>query len=105
MYNYYQSYDFNRNNQNNNFYPTNPQEFYPEAQDERFFFAPFLVGGLAGTALGYGLANNNQFNNQGQCCGQPMFFIPQQPIYQQPMFTQQPFTFTSTNSTNTNFYN
>jgi len=29
-------------------------------EDERFFFAPFLFGGLAGTALGYGLANNNQ---------------------------------------------
>ena len=97
MYNYYQSYDFNRNNQNNNFYPTNPQEFYPEAQDERFFFAPFLVGGLAGTALGYGLANNNnQFNNQGQCCGQPMFFVPQQPM----MYPQPYNTFSSTNSNN-----
>lgn len=31
--------------------------------DERFFLAPFLFGGLAGTALGYGIANNNQ--NQG----------------------------------------
>lgn len=27
---------------------------------ERFFLAPFLVGGLAGTALGYGIANNNR---------------------------------------------
>ncbi len=30
--------------------------------DDRFFLAPFLIGGLAGTALGYGIANNNQMN-------------------------------------------
>lgn len=30
------------------------------AYGERFFLAPFLVGGLAGTALGYGIANNNR---------------------------------------------
>ena len=29
------------------------------AEGERFFLAPFLVGGLAGTALGFGIANNN----------------------------------------------
>lgn len=36
---------------------------YPNAtggEGERFFLAPFLVGGLAGTALGYGIANNNR---------------------------------------------
>ena len=32
--------------------------------DERFFWAPCVVVGLAGTALGYGIANNNQMNNQ-----------------------------------------
>lgn len=37
---------------------------------ERFFLAPFLVGGLAGTALGYGIANNNQINRP------PMMFPP-----------------------------
>ena len=30
--------------------------------DERFFMAPFLLGGLAGGALGYGIANSNQNN-------------------------------------------
>ena len=30
------------------------------ADGERFFLAPFLVGGLAGTTLGYGIANNNR---------------------------------------------
>ena len=44
----YNDYNYNGMNQN----------------DERFFLAPFLVGGLAGTALGYGIANNNQMNNQ-----------------------------------------
>lgn len=48
-------------------YPTsyngyNYNEMNPN--DERFFWAPFVVGGLAGTALGYGIANNNQMNNQ-----------------------------------------
>ncbi|MBQ6135475.1 MAG: hypothetical protein IJI60_04075 [Bacilli bacterium] len=39
-------------------YPTT----YYEGED-RFFLAPLLVGGLAGTALGYGIANNNQMNH------------------------------------------
>ena len=39
-----------------NYYPTSYEE------DERFFLAPFLIGGLAGTALGYGIANHNQIN-------------------------------------------
>lgn len=103
MYNYDPSYDFYRNNQsslntNSNYYSSTNQEFYPTSQDDRFFFAPFIVGGLAGTALGYGIANNNQLNNQG-CCGQPMVFVPQ-PIYQQPYMYQQPYTFSSTNSNN-----
>lgn len=38
-------------------------QFMNNPEDERFFFAPFLIGGLAGTALGYGIANNNQINN------------------------------------------
>lgn len=49
-----------------NTYPTNDYNMYQTGNDgERFFLAPFLVGGLAGTALGYGIANNNQLNNQG----------------------------------------
>ena len=31
--------------------------------NERGFFIPFAIGGLAGTALGYGLSNNNYNNN------------------------------------------
>ena len=46
-------------------------------ENERFFLAPFLVGGLAGTALGYGIANNNQMNNQ-----QYYPIYPVYPIYQ-----------------------
>ena len=40
----------------------NGSTYYPD--EERFFWAPFVVGGLAGTALGYGIANNQQMNQQ-----------------------------------------
>lgn len=51
---------------------------YQSTDDERFFWTPFVVGGLAGTALGFGIANNNQINRP-QCCGwQPMPYYPQQ---------------------------
>lgn len=100
MYNYYPSYGFDRNSQNpwqstnSNIYANNGQEFFPEAQDDRFFLAPLVVGGLAGTALGYGIANNNQLNHMGQpCCMQPMMYYPQ------PMY-QQPYMYSSTNSNN-----
>lgn len=47
---------------------------YPYYQDdERFMFAPFILGGLAGTALGYGIANNHQQSYT------PM--VPMYPIY------------------------
>ena len=49
-------YSVNQGFDNN--YPTT---YYSD--DERFFLAPFLIGGLAGTALGYGIANNNQINH------------------------------------------
>ena len=102
MYNSYPDYDYRNNNQSiyqvsNGVYSNN--EFYPEATDDRFFLAPFVVGGLTGTALGYGIANNNQLNHQGMpCCGQPMLFIPQQQMYMQNI-PQQPM-FSSTNSNN-----
>ena len=48
--------------------------------DERFFWAPFVVGGLAGTALGYGIANNNQINNQGY------YYYPQPMYYPYPTY-------------------
>ncbi len=56
-----------------NMYPNQPTYY---GEDERFFWAPFVVGGLAGTALGYGLANNNQIQNQ-----QPNYYYPAYPIY------------------------
>lgn len=55
--------------------------------DERFFWAPFVVGGLAGTALGYGIANNNQLNNGNYnnngvpCCGGYYYPMPYYPMY------------------------
>lgn len=52
---------------------------------ERFFLAPFLVGGLAGTALGYGIANNNQMNSvyypQPYYQPYPMYVYPTQTSY------------------------
>ena len=61
-------------------YPTMVRNYSNSASyygnDERFFWAPFVVGGLAGTALGYGLANNNQIQNQ------PMaYYYPTYPMY------------------------
>ena len=70
-------------------YTNNPnmmESFYPNSSistynngDERFFWAPFVVGGLAGTALGYGIANNNQINNGGYY--QPYPVYPVYPVY------------------------
>lgn len=48
-------------------------------EDERFFLAPFLFGGLAGTALGYGIANNNNQMNY-----YPVY--PMYPVYQYPIY-------------------
>jgi len=56
-------------------YPISSQpmtSYYPE--DDRFFLAPFLFGGLAGTALGFGIANNNQVNNQPYYPMIPMYY-------------------------------
>lgn len=60
---------------------TNNQNPYINGMDdERFFFAPFLFGGLAGTALGYGIANN-QMNNQG-------YYYQPYPVY--PIYPSYP---------------
>ena len=70
-----------------------PYSSYQSTDDDRFLWAPFVVGGLAGTALGFGIANNNQLNNGNYgrpCCGwQPM------PM---PYYPQQYPTFSNTNS-------
>ena len=78
---YYQPYSYERNSEmmsNNNIYQP-AMETYP--QDERFFWAPFVVGGLAGTALGYGIANNNQINNMN-----PNKVYPYYPVYPVPYY-------------------
>ena len=63
---------------------TNNSRIYPQASsDDRFFFAPFLVGGLAGTALGYGIANNNQIKGG--------YYMPPPPIYYYP--SPAPYTY------------
>lgn len=54
--------------------------------DDRFFLTPFLVGGLAGTALGYGIANNNQINRPQCCQFYPVYYPQQVPIYSNTNF-------------------
>lgn len=77
-------------------YGTYPYQTGTYPEDERFFWAPFVVGGLAGTALGYGIANNNQINNQGCCQGQGGMIYP---VYPVPYSYQYP-----VNTTSNNFY-
>ena len=75
---YQNNYNPNSFYRNENSYVTYENYPYTGNNDERFFLAPFLVGGLAGTALGYGIANNNQMNN-GMCCNpyyQPIYPVP-----------------------------
>ena len=67
----YRNTSYNANNKN---YPG----YVYSSDGERFFWAPFVVGGLAGTALGYGIANNNQINSPRPCYGcQNMMYYPQ----------------------------
>ena len=47
----------------NNQYDFNNYSYPLEYQDDRFLFTPFLFGGLAGTALGLGIAKYNQINH------------------------------------------
>lgn len=73
----------------NNSIPNN-QVIYSNYRDNgnRGPFLPFIVGGVAGTALGYGIANNNFLANQPRpmpmpmpCCSGPMFYPQQQPYF------------------------
>lgn len=65
----YQSYPASYSSSYSSSYP---YAAYSDGSDDRFFLAPFLVGGLAGTALGYGIANNNQINRPPCCMMVPM---------------------------------
>ncbi len=69
----------------NNFIPQTINPTLLSSDDERFLWAPFVFGGLAGTALGYGIANNNQLNNGSY---RPMYGpVPFYPIYPSPTYT------------------
>lgn len=63
-----------------NYIPKNTNTIAMNPEEERFFFAPFIFGGLAGTALGYGIANNNQLNNGN--------YRPPMPVY--PLYPPYP---------------
>ena len=87
MYNNYpvmREYPSNNYPAYNNYSNNGP--YYQE--DDRFLLAPFLLGGLAGTALGYGVANSN--NN-------PIGYYPVYPMYPiYPQYNTYP-TYSSTN--------
>ena len=53
---------------------TNVPMNYSNPEDDRFLLAPFILGGIAGTALGYGISNSNNQNN----------YYPMYPIYPIP---------------------
>ena len=56
-------------------YPNNVTYY---GEDDRFLLAPFLLGGLAGTALGYGISTNNK----QQYYPMPMYYsYPVYPTY------------------------
>jgi hypothetical protein len=57
-----------------NNYPNN-NIYYNE--DDRFLLAPFLLGGLAGGALGYGISNSNK----QQYYPYPVYYYPTYPMY------------------------
>ena len=67
-------------------YPNNVTYY---GEDDRFLLAPFLLGGLAGTALGYGISNNNR----------PQYYPMYYPIYSVPTYYSYP-----TYSTSNNYY-
>lgn len=80
MYNSTSSYSM-PSSSNYNMYKNNSNLGY---YDERGFWIPFVVGGLAGGALGYGIANNNFLSNNPvpvpygyppprPCCGRPPY--------------------------------
>lgn len=93
----YNNYPVNYSSFNNGFnnYSRGYSDVTTFDNDERFFWAPFVVGGLAGTALGYGIANNNQMNNGTL---QPVY-----PMYPYPIY--QPYqTFPSYSNSNNYYY-
>jgi len=77
--------------------PYNNTNYNSINNDDRFFLAPFLVGGLAGTALGYGIANNNQINRI------PVMYGPYPNMINRPYPVQQ-YPFNSTYTSNNNYY-
>lgn len=76
----YNNMYMNSRNNNQNYYQygyPNNRTYY---QDDRTFLAPFLVGGVAGTALGYGIANNNMYKGGYYPYPQPYYFSPYPPV-------------------------
>ena len=82
--------------------PYNSTNYNSINNDERFFLAPFLAGGLAGTALGYGIANNNQINRPPILYGP--FYPNQTPYMYNQSYPVQQYPINSTYTSSNNFY-
>ena len=89
--------NYSMNYQSMNNQPMEYRNFNNEfqADDERFFWAPCVVGGLAGTALGFGIANNNQLNNGTMQPVYPVYPYPTYPSY--PTYPTYP-TYSNSNN-------
>ncbi len=70
-----------------------PTTTYMTGEDDRFLLAPFLLGGVAGTALGYGIANNNN----------PTYYPPYPMIQTYPIYPTYP-VFPAYSNSNNYFY-
>lgn len=81
MYTNYPKFSNYKTNDIGKNYYDNYYDNYNYSDDERFFWAPFVVGGLAGTALGFGIANNNQINHQTYYPYPPMGPVYSYPVY------------------------
>lgn len=71
---------------------------YPEYSEDRFLIAPFLLGGVAGTALGYGIASNQ--GNQGNTYYPVYPMMPYYPTY----YAGSTYSTYPTYSTSNNYY-
>ncbi len=75
----YQSHYMAPNNANYMYRESGNMYMDPTSTNDDRFILPFIVGGVAGTALGYGIANNNQN-------GQVFYPYPPAPYYYPPYY-------------------
>ena len=62
----------------NNIISNNRPVMYPNNKFNKQDDRSFLIGGIAGTALGYGIGNNNYYNRP------PVYYVPAPPYQYVP---------------------